>query len=127
MNVGAGTGHGKYRGGFGLLREYEILNNSTFTYCNISKSEVKPWSLKGGLSGTNNYMLIKSNNKTRKVSRMPSTKLKKGDVVQIITGSGGGYGNPKQRSKTNIIHDLENELITLPQAKKIYNLKGIKK
>jgi N-methylhydantoinase B len=58
---------------------------------------------------------------------MPSTKLKKGDVVQIITGSGGGYGNPKQRSKTNIIHDLENELITLPQAKKIYNLKGIKK
>jgi N-methylhydantoinase B len=88
---------------------------------------VKPWSLKGGLSGTNNYMLIKSNNKTRKVSRMPSTKLKKGDVVQIITGSGGGYGNPKQRSKSNIIHDLENELITLPQAKKIYNLKGVKK
>ncbi|MDC1296442.1 hydantoinase B/oxoprolinase family protein [Alphaproteobacteria bacterium] len=127
MNVDAGTGHGKYRGGFGLLREYEILNNSTSVYCNISKSEVKPWSLKGGLSGTNNFMLIKSKNKTKKVSRIPSTKLKKGDIVQIITGSGGGYGNPKERSESNIIDDLENQLITLPQAKKIYNFKGNKK
>ena len=86
MNVGAGTGHGKYRGGFGLLREYEILNNSTFTYCNISKSEVKPWSLRGGMSGTNNYMLIKSNNKTRKVTRIPSTKLKKEMLFKLLLG-----------------------------------------
>ena len=72
-------------------------------------------------------MLIKSKNKTKKVSRIPSTKLKKGDIVQIITGSGGGYGNPKERSESNIIDDLENQLITLPQAKKIYNFKGNKK
>ena len=60
----------------------------------------------------------------RRYNQITMAKLKKGDIIQIITGSGGGYGNPKERSKANIIQDLGNELITLPQAKKIYNLKG---
>ena len=123
FNTEAGVGHGEYRGGFGLIREYEILNNDTFTYCNIGRSIAKPWGLNGGSDGTNNYMIIKSDNEEKKVTRIPQVQLKKGDTLKIITGSGGGYGDPHKRTKEKIIKDIENDFISDEIAQKIYNYK----
>jgi len=123
LNTEAGVGHGEYRGGFGLLREYEVLNDDTYTYCNIGRSVAKPWGLNGGTDGTNNFMIIRSNNKERRVTRIPTVRLKKGDSLKIITGSGGGYGNPKSRSKDKIISDINNDFISSEIAKEIYSFK----
>lgn len=122
LNTEAGVGHGEFRGGFGLLREYEVLNDDTLTYCNIGRSVSKPWGINGGGDGTNNYMIINSNGKDKRVTRIPSTKLKKGDTLTIVTGSGGGYGEPKKRSEKNILEDIDNEFISKDSANKIYNL-----
>ena len=123
LNTDAGVGHGEYRGGFGLLREYEILNNDTYTYCNIGRSIAKPWGINGANEGTNNYMIITSNEEEKRVTRIPSTKLKKGDTLKIVTGSGGGFGNPIQRKRENILADIENDFISKDVAQKVYNFK----
>ena len=47
-------------------------------------------------------MIIHSKGKDKKVTRIPSTKLSKGDILKIVTGSGGGFGDPKQGKKENI-------------------------
>ncbi len=123
LNTEAGVGHGEYRGGFGLLREYEILNDDTYTYCNIGRSIAKPWGINEGNEGTNNFMIISSKGKEKRVTRIPSTKLNKGDILKIVTGSGGGFGNPKKRKRERIIEDVENGFISKETAKKIYNFK----
>ena len=99
------------------------MNNDTFTYCNIGRSIAKPWGLNGGSEGTNNYMIINSNNEEKKITRIPQVQLKKGDTLKIITGSGGGYGDPHKRTKDKIIQDIENDFISNETAKKIYNYK----
>ena len=123
LNTEAGVGHGKYRGGFGLLREYEILNDDTYTYCNIGRSIAKPWGINGANEGTNNYMIITSDGEEKRVTRIPSTKLNKGDTLKIVTGSGGGFGNPMQRKRENILADIENDFISRDVAQKVYNFK----
>ena len=66
-------------------------------------------------------MIIHSKGKDKKVTRIPSTKLSKGDILKIVTGSGGGFGDPKQRKKENIISDIENGFISKEVAEEIYN------
>ena len=50
--------------------------------------------------------------------------LNKGDILKIVTGSGGGFGNPKKRKRERIIEDVENGFISKETAKKIYNFKS---
>ena len=127
LNTKDGTGHGKFRGGLGCVREYEILDNDNFLYSSFGRTKEKPWGMKGGTKGTCNYIIIKRGNKKKKISRIPYFTLKKNDKVQIVTGGGGGYGNPKFRKTISIKNDLKNEIITSKEANKIYkkNLKNI--
>ena len=110
-NVEGGVGHGKFRGGFGLIREYEVLGDDIYTYCNIGRSIAKPWGLEGGHEGSNNFMIISSNGTLNRVTRTSEIKLNKGDYIKIVTGGGGGYGDPRERPKSMISDDLENGFI----------------
>ncbi|MFR1053172.1 MAG: hypothetical protein ACLSFB_01280 [[Clostridium] scindens] len=56
----------------------------------------------------------------RRYLKTNTLSLKKGDIVQIQTGGGGGYGNPLQRDKKAVQEDIENEYITEEYAKEFY-------
>jgi N-methylhydantoinase B len=57
LGVDAGGGAGRRRGGFGLIREYRILNDAgAVGYASIGGSLRRPWGLAGGRAGTNNYV-----------------------------------------------------------------------
>ena len=86
----------------------------------ILRSVAKPWGINKAHEGT--IMIIPL--KVRiKITRIPSTKLSKGDLLKIVTGSGGGFGNPKQRKKEHVLSDIENGFISKGDAEKIYNFK----
>jgi N-methylhydantoinase B len=48
--------------------------------------------------------------------------MKKGDVARLITGTGGGYGDPKERPLAQISADLENGYITPEIAERHYGV-----
>jgi N-methylhydantoinase B len=48
--------------------------------------------------------------------------MKKGDVARLITGTGGGYGNPMERPVEKIVEDLRNGYITCEIAEKSYGV-----
>jgi N-methylhydantoinase B len=52
-----------------------------------------------------------------KVSRLP---LRRDDVVRLVTGSGGGYGDPSERDPGLVAADLRDELITPAEATGFY-------
>jgi len=54
-----------------------------------------------------------------KIARLP---VKKGDVVSLVTGTGGGYGDPYARSVEKVVGDVKNGYITPEMAEKDYGV-----
>jgi N-methylhydantoinase B len=54
-----------------------------------------------------------------KASRFP---LRRGDLVRLVTGSGGGYGDPHERDPALVRADLRDEVITAREAADVYGM-----
>ncbi|MEM3627554.1 MAG: hydantoinase B/oxoprolinase family protein [Candidatus Bathyarchaeia archaeon] len=122
LNTYDGTGHGKFRGGFGMVKDYRLLTDATFT-TDINRAKFPPWGVHGGLSGTTNYMvIIREGKELMKVSRISNLKLKESDIVSIRSGGGGGWGDPTQRDPNLVLNDVKNGLISIKQAEEIYKV-----
>jgi N-methylhydantoinase B len=48
--------------------------------------------------------------------------LKKGDVARLITGCGGGWGDPAERDKDAVRADVRAGLISPETARDVYGL-----
>ena len=48
--------------------------------------------------------------------------MKKGDVARMVTGAGGGYGNPLKRPVEKVVMDVKNGYVTLQGAQDIYGV-----
>lgn len=114
------SGAGKHRGGSGIIRSYEMLcDNVTFTVL-ADRGKFKPWGLFGGESGKNTDVIVIKEGKKKRVNVKNTLVLNKGDVVEIRTAGGGGYGPPNDRDREKVLKDLENDLITKKYAKNFY-------
>ncbi|HBW20822.1 MAG TPA: methylhydantoinase, partial [Actinobacteria bacterium] len=56
-----------------------------------------PWSAAGGRAGSPNYVEVLRDGapispRFGKASRLP---LRRGDLIRLVTGTGGGYGDPR--------------------------------
>jgi N-methylhydantoinase B len=54
-----------------------------------------------------------------KTARYP---LQKDDVARLITGTGGGWGDPQQRDRYAVITDLRDGLVSPDTARDVYGL-----
>ena len=122
FNVEDGVGAGRFRGGYGLVREYRILTNRAGTYASIGRSIERPWGVATGLDGTVNYMEIVADGQRYRGARVPHTPLQEGSLVRIVTGGGGGYGPPTERDPDRVLNDVLGDLITPAQARTIYGV-----
>jgi N-methylhydantoinase B len=48
--------------------------------------------------------------------------MKRGDMVSLRTGGGGGWGDPKLREREKVLWDVLNEYIMLEQAHDVYGV-----
>ena len=122
LNIEGGVGAGKYRGGYGSVREYEILADETVLSASYGRSIEKPWAQDGGTDGSCNYFELRSGNDTRRESRAPTTKMQRGDVIKMVTGGGGGYGNPIERPVEEVLSEVIADYITPDQARDAYGV-----
>ena len=122
LNTAEGVGAGRYRGGFGAVREFEILADEASTYASFGRTKEPPWGLQGGNAGSCNFMEIESGGETRRVARIPYYALQQGDRVRVITGGGGGYGNAFERPAAEVLEDVRNDYITPETARTQYGV-----
>jgi N-methylhydantoinase B len=114
-------GAGRYRGGKGVRIDYRIRSEHAWLTHAYTRSKYPPWPLNGGLPGSPNLVVIRRSNGQREThavtDRLP---LQKGDVIQIMTATGAGWGDPLQRNLTLVQEDIKNEFITQVQADALY-------
>ncbi len=120
LNTADGGGAGRRRGGFGLLREYEVLEEGNFLYCSVGRSETPPWGMAGGQSGSCNRVEVVRNGEVLTLTRSPHLDLQVGDRVRIVTGNGGGYGPPAERPPAAVAADVAAGYLSEEQALAAY-------
>ncbi|NLR98211.1 hydantoinase B/oxoprolinase family protein [Rhizobium sp. P38BS-XIX] len=121
LNTEGGSGAGRRRGGFGVIRDYEILEDGASAYCSFGRTQTPPWGIEGGTPGTANLLQVEdAAGQVRNFGREPHIALKSGDLVRIITGGGGGWGEASARSAEHVRRDVENGYISKETAREIY-------
>jgi N-methylhydantoinase B len=114
------AGAGRRRGGRGLVREYRMLTDGILTV-GFGRHLFPPWGVDGGDDGSPNYVEVVRVDGTRerfgKVARYP---LREGDLVRLVTGTGGGAGDPRERERELVREDLENGIVTEREAREVY-------
>jgi len=123
LNIESGTGHGKFRGGFGVIKDYRVLCSEASFTVSIGRNKFPPWGVAGGMNGTPNYCVIyKQGEEPKIVRKVAAVKLKKGDMVSLRSGGGGGWGDPLERDPELVRMDVKNEYITIDIARNIYGV-----
>ncbi|CAI2931843.1 hydantoinase B/oxoprolinase family protein [Aminobacter niigataensis] len=121
LNTDGGAGAGRYRGGYGLVREYQIRGDDAEIYCGFGRTDTPPWPMEGGQEGSTNYLEVLSEQGDRvKLRRSPTRTVWKGDLIRIVTGGGGGWGNASERETEAIAADIRDELISIERARTEY-------
>jgi N-methylhydantoinase B len=121
FNVEGGVGAGRFRGGYGLVREYRVLAERAEVYCGFGRTVTPPWPMDGGEPGSVNYLeIVSTDANTVKLGRSPTRQVRQGDLVKIVTGGGGGWGTPSDRDPAAVSSDVESDLISPDHARRIY-------
>jgi N-methylhydantoinase B len=117
-------GAGKFRGGRGLVRDYRITADEAWFTGTFGRFKYLPWGMKGGAEGSKNYtqILFADGREPQVFGKTAQYHLRKGDVARLITGTGGGYGDPSERPVEMVQSDVRNEYITLEQAEQDYGV-----
>jgi len=119
----AGGGHGKWRGGLGLAKDYRILNSKAFVTASFGRSRFPPWGLAGGGEGAPNRVQVRPvDGPPEEQGRFSNRELRRGDVVRFLTGTGGGYGDPRARPPEAVLDDVLDGYISGEAARNVYQV-----
>jgi N-methylhydantoinase B len=117
-------GAGRWRGGCGVVREYEILADEALMALRIDCVTNPPWGMAGGMSGGPGRAYVNKGKPDERQLKPLSdgNVLKKGDILRIETGGGGGYGHPHDRPPALVLQDVEGGFVTAEAARRIYGV-----
>ena len=114
-------GAGKYRGSLAVVREIKLLNDEATMQLRADRQRFAPYGLFGGLSGAPGDVIINpatDNHHTGKTNM----KLKRGDVIRLVSSGAGGWGNPFERDPDLVLMDVLNEKISVTRAQEVYGV-----
>jgi N-methylhydantoinase B len=119
----ADGGAGRYRGGRGIIREYRITADEAFVTGTFGRFKFPPWGLGGGQDGSPNYLeVVHADGTSRVLGKTARYRLRRGEAVRLVTGTGGGYGDPRARPEAEVLRDVRNGYITHGMAERDYGL-----
>jgi 5-oxoprolinase (ATP-hydrolysing) len=85
-------GKGKHKGGDGLIREYEFLDDMELSILSQHRKSA-PYGMNGGEQGkTGDQWLITASGVKRHLDGITQLKVHKNDIFLLKTPGGGGFG-----------------------------------
>jgi N-methylhydantoinase B len=112
-------GAGEMRGGLGLERAWEFLAERGLFNGSFDAFQSRPYGLAGGDAGQGGSLSVTRDGKVSALAaKTIGHELRRGDVLSMITPGGGGFGDPRARSREAVQSDLADGLITAEGAKR---------
>lgn len=114
-------GEGKFRGGRGIVMDYRVRADNGFLTAGYTRSKFPSWALDGGREGSPNYVeVIRRDGSRERFAFVSGLTTRTDDVIRVVTGSGGGIGDPRERDHALVEEDIRNGLITPERAREVY-------
>ena len=110
--IAGSQGDGRYRGGLGIRREYQVLGaeSAVTLYSEQTDPRFAPRGAAGGGDGAPSRITVTGPDGTvLPVGSKASLVLAPGSVVRIETSGGGGYGDPAGRDPDLVAADERDE------------------
>jgi N-methylhydantoinase B len=117
-------GAGRYRGGCGIIREYEILAEEAVLAVRIDGVQNPPWGIAGGKQGGVGRAVLNPGTAGERVlvPLSDGNQVHRGDVLRIETGGGGGYGPPFDRPAEDVLEDVLAGFVSVAAARTEYGV-----
>lgn len=109
-------GAGQWRGGAGFQRSYEILTDNAQVAHYSDRFEGHAAGLFGGGPGASGSCEILRDGEVIRLRSKDAFQLRRGDVVTIRLGGGGGYGDPALRPPEAVRRDAEDGIVSTERA-----------
>ncbi len=114
-------GEGKFTGGRGIVMDYRIRGDNGFLTAGYTRSKFPAWGVDGGADGSPNYVEFRPKDGEPETFAFVSGQVTHvDDVIRVVTGNGGGLGDPKQRNRDQVQADIKNGLISKKRAEDVY-------
>jgi N-methylhydantoinase B len=119
-------GAGRYRGGLGYVREYEVLAPARFTTRN-GRDLTPPAGKFGGLAGRSAALTLNPGTPEEReiTAENGGVTLATGDVVRVSQAGGGGYGHPHTRPVDEVLTDVREGYVSAHTARTRYGVVAV--
>jgi N-methylhydantoinase B len=117
-------GAGRWRGGCGIVREYEVMAEHAVLSMRIDSVMNPPWGVAGGMAGgTGRAVVNPGTAHERELAPLSDgTVLRRGDILLLETGGGGGYGHPFDRPPEQVAQDVRDGFVSPEAARRDYGV-----
>lgn len=105
LRQGSG-GPGKWRGGLGVEKIYEIRHPQAEVSFWFERSKLPGWGLFGGHFGQPPEVLLRQDGMSRRLWKINHLPVTYGTLIEARTGGGGGYGPPWERDPQRVLADV---------------------
>ncbi len=119
------AGAGKYRGGFGIEVDIELVRGDASATHTADRGKVAPPGILGGKAAKKNkvsYILDGDEFIPPLKTKITGVKMTAGDRLVIESPGGGGYGDPFERNPDLVLTDVLMGYISLGSAEKDYGV-----
>ena len=117
-------GPGRQRGGCGVVREYEVLAEHAVLAMRIDGVENPPWGTAGGMGGGSGRAVVNPGrpDERRLAPLSDGNVLRRGDILLVETGGGGGHGHPFDRPAEAVLGDVLDGFVSPEAAARQYGV-----
>lgn len=117
-------GAGTTRGGLALRRSIRMLEDCTVQII-ADREKIAPYGLAGGKPGRTAECVINPGTPgERRIGVKGMARLRAGDVFSFTTPGAGGFGPPDRRARQAIEADLDDEKISMREAREAYDYRA---
>jgi N-methylhydantoinase B len=115
-------GPGKFRGGLGYRKRYEILGHCDLQAM-FDRVKHPPWGVHGGKEAQSGQITVIKNSGDQEILyKSKAYPLAPGDSIIVETGGGGGYGPPHERKRELLERDLRRGYVSAEAAERDYGI-----
>jgi N-methylhydantoinase B len=115
-------GPGKYRGGMGLNKRYRVLAPAK-CYASFDRRTSPPWGVAGGgEGGTGKVVLHRDGEPPRDLYKEWDVPLLPGDILEVQTGGGGGFGPGFERNAELVALEVRRGFVSPEAAGRDYGV-----
>ena len=116
-------GEGRNTGGRGIVMDYRLRADNGFLTAGYTRSKFPAWGVDGGQDGSPNYIEFRpKTGEPQRYAFVSGLVTNRDDVIRVVTGIGGGLGDPKSRDPDLVRRDIKNGLISAERARAVYGV-----